>query len=143
MDESWLNQTRFVRRIWVPSDAAGTIRDKQVQPRISMIVGLDTEGTVYMSALQANSNSSIMEMFFVQLLEVLDRKNKNWRKNTIILMDSAPYHVSSAMKEFYKKNHMPIMLTGPHSYDASPIELFYAAFKSVDINPAKLATGRK
>ena len=107
-----------------------------------MIVGLDTEGTVYMSALQANSNSSIMEMFFVRLIEELDKRNKHWRNNTIILMEGAPYHVSNTMKQFYKKNLMPVMFTGPHSYDASPIELFFAAFKSKDINPGLLATGR-
>ena len=47
VDESWLNQTRFIRRIWVPSDAAGTIRDKQVQPRISLIAALDTDGRIW------------------------------------------------------------------------------------------------
>ena len=30
VDESWLNQTRFIRRLWVPSDAAATFTDKQV-----------------------------------------------------------------------------------------------------------------
>ena len=30
IDESWLNQTRFIRRLWVPSDAAATFTDKQV-----------------------------------------------------------------------------------------------------------------
>ena len=28
VDESWLNQTRFVRRLWVPTDAAATYTDK-------------------------------------------------------------------------------------------------------------------
>ena len=28
VDESWLNQTRFIRRLWVPSDAAATFTDK-------------------------------------------------------------------------------------------------------------------
>ena len=37
---------------------------------------------------------------------------------------------------------MPIMFTGPHSYDASPIELFFAALKSKDINPLNLPTGK-
>ena len=78
-----------------------------------MIVGLDTEGSVYMPALQLNTNSSIMQMFIESLLEQLDRKNKNWRSSTIILMDGAPYHVSNTMLEFYKKNHVPVMLKKP------------------------------
>ena len=28
IDESWLNQTRFHRKLWVPSDAAATLSDK-------------------------------------------------------------------------------------------------------------------
>ena len=28
VDESWLNGTRFLRRIWAPTDAAATITDK-------------------------------------------------------------------------------------------------------------------
>ena len=58
-------------------------------------------------------------------------------------MDGAPYHQSVAMLEFYEEHQVPIMFTGPHSYDASPIELFFAAFKSRDINPEQLATGKK
>ena len=84
-----------------------------------------------------------MEMFFVGLLEQLDSENKNWRNSTIILMDGAPYHTSKAMMEFYKEYLVPVMFTGPHSYDASPIELFFAAFKSKDINPQRLKTGKR
>ena len=47
LDESWLNQTRFIRRIWVPADAAGTFTDKQVSPRISLIAALDTDGKIW------------------------------------------------------------------------------------------------
>ena len=46
VDESWLNQTRFLRRIWAPTDAAGTFTDKQVAPRLSLIAALDTEGKI-------------------------------------------------------------------------------------------------
>ena len=28
VDESWLNQTRFVRKLWVPTDSAATYTDK-------------------------------------------------------------------------------------------------------------------
>ena len=47
------------------------------------------------------------------------------------------------MMEFYQKHCIPVMFTGPHSYDASPIELFFAAFKSKDINPSKLPMGKQ
>ena len=46
------------------------------------------------------------------------------------------------MLAFLKKNLVPVMFTGPHSYDASPIELFFAAFKNKDINPDRIKTGK-
>ena len=44
VDESWLNQTKFIRRMWVPTDADGTYTDKQVAPRILLLAALDTDG---------------------------------------------------------------------------------------------------
>jgi hypothetical protein len=38
---------------------------------------------------------------------------------------------------------VPIMISGPHSYDAAPCELWFALFKSVNINPRRLKTGKK
>ena len=39
-----------------------------MMPRISMIVAMDTNGNVYQSLTQSNSNSKIMELFFRQLV---------------------------------------------------------------------------
>ena len=46
------------------------------------------------------------------------------------------------MMKFFRKNRVPILFTGPHSYAALPIELFFAAFKKDDVNPSKLPTGK-
>ena len=51
--------------------------------------------------------------------------------------------MSATMMAFYERNKVPVIFTGPHSYDASPIELFFAAFKSKDINPDKIKTGKR
>jgi hypothetical protein len=37
---------------------------------------------------------------------------------------------------------IPTCFSGPHSYDVCPIELLFAAFKSVDVNPRLVATGK-
>jgi len=47
------------------------------------------------------------------------------------------------MMEFYAEQALPIMFTGPHSYAAAPVEMFFAAFKRDDINPRKLPTGKQ
>ena len=142
IDETWLGMTDFRRKKWTFTDRPDSVRKKQVQPRVSMITGLDTNGELYISLVQANSNGSVMQMFFINLLHRLDAANKDWRKHTVILLDGAKYHTSEVMMEFYKEYQVPVMFTGPHSYDASPIELFFAAFKSKDVNPQRLPTGK-
>ena len=36
-----------------------------------------------------------------------------------------------------------MLFTGPHSYDAAPIELLFASFKSDDVNPNHLPQGKR
>ena len=83
-----------------------------------------------------------MEIFFQDLARKLDEERPYWRKNTIILLDNAPYHHGAGMSKVFEKLQMPICYTGPHSYDASPVELVFAAFKSKDINPRHVKTGK-
>ena len=107
-----------------------------------MIVGLDTNGKVYLSLVQANSNSSMMELFFTRLVMLLDERDLRWRQKMVLMLDNAPYHTSNEMMQFYERNRLPILFTGPHSYAASPVETFFAHFKRTDINPSQLPTGK-
>ncbi len=77
------------------------------------------------------------------MVQKLDRTRPGWKKNTVIVMDNAKYHTSKTFINILKSLNIPIMFTGPHSYSASPIELFFAAFKRADINPRKIQTGKR
>jgi len=44
-----------------------------------MVVCLDTDGDVMAALLQANSNSSVMELFFSHYIKLMDKKNPGWR----------------------------------------------------------------
>ncbi len=57
-------------------------------------------------------------------------------------MDNAPYHKSGNSLKLFEELKLPVIFTGPHGYAGSPIELFFAAFKSNDINPRHLATSK-
>ena len=83
-----------------------------------------------------------MEIFFRQLVLKLDAERKNWRKDTVILLDNAPYHSCGPTMKLFEGMDIPILFTGPHSYDAAPCELLFASFKSRDINPNRLPTGK-
>ena len=108
-----------------------------------MFLALDTAGEVYLSLLQSNSNNRVMEIYLRQLVLKLDREDVNWRANTVILLDNAPYHTSESTLDLMEGLRLPILFTGPHSYDAAPIELLFAAFKSKDINPRHVPQGKR
>ena len=76
-----------------------------------------------------------MELFFRDLARKLDGERKDWRSDTLIVLDNAPYHTSQVTIDLFKNLRLPICFTGPHSYDASPCELMFAHFKAADINP--------
>jgi len=81
-----------------------------------MVAGVDTHGSMYLSLIQANSNSKMMELFFTGFIRLLDGKDRFWRNHTVLLLDNAPYHTSKEIMAFYKMHQLPIIFTGPHSY---------------------------
>ena len=83
-----------------------------------------------------------MEIFFQSLVTQLDKEHGDWRTTHIILLDNAPYHVGASTIKMLKRLKIPICFTGPHSYDTAPIELWFGAFKSKDINPQRMPTGK-
>ena len=49
VDESWINETNFTRKMWSPSKSTSTLTSKIVQPRLALIAALDMDGYVYFS----------------------------------------------------------------------------------------------
>ena len=86
-----------------------------------MIVALDSRGKVLVTLVQANSNSEIMAIYFNQLIQTLDADRPGWRQDHVWCLDNAPYHKSAATLKLLKEKQVPVIFTGPHSYDASPV----------------------
>ena len=47
IDESWISGMKYVYRKWKAHGSTNSIAEKQVQPRVSLILAMDTEGDVY------------------------------------------------------------------------------------------------
>ena len=107
-----------------------------------MNVGLDSLGNVYLSLLQSNNNAKTMEIFFQALVTQLDKEYEDWRSTHIILLDNAAYYSSETTMKMLDRLKIPVCFTGPYSYDAAPIELWFASFKSKDINPDRIPCGK-
>ena len=44
IDETWLNETSFIRRVWAKKGGHGNLQLNTVSPRLSLIAALDTDG---------------------------------------------------------------------------------------------------
>ena len=137
-DQTWLSMSDFRRMKWRPYGTTNSIPKVSIQPRISMFIAIDTNGKTYLTLLQSNTNNRIMDIYLRQLVLKLDQEDKDWRNNTVILLDGAPYHCSEMTLELMEGLKIPTLFTGPHSYDAVPAELYFAAFKADDVNPSKI-----
>ena len=108
-----------------------------------MIVALDTEGNVYASLTQVNTNSEVMISFLSRLAVILSTEDKYWRKNTVWQLDGARYHTSAETRKIMKQIGVNFVISAPYSYDAAVVELFLAYYKKVQTNPDNERTGKK
>jgi len=132
VDESWVNQTHYNRRIWAPTNSPATATTRMITPRLSFIAALDTDGRVYYSLLHANTDSDIMIMFLSHLFAALDTETPGWRSNSIVLLDGAKYHTSEQCASYLRVSQAPVIFSGPYSYGKSTsfctVELLFLTF---------------
>ena len=58
-------------------------------------------------------------------------------------MDNAPYNKSEETMAHIKALNMPMVFTGPYSFDASPVELFFAYLKKGLIQEEDVPIGKR
>ena len=143
VDETWLGMSDFRRMKWQVPGTTNSVAKLEIAPRVTMILALDTKGSIYVALAQANSNSSMMELFFRSLVSRLEAERPNWRRDSVIFVDGAKYHQSVDFLRVAAELRLPYMVLGPHSYDAAPCELVFAHFKRADVNPRKVPTGKR
>ena len=83
-----------------------------------------------------------MALYLKRLAEKLDQDRVKWRRDTVVLLDGAQYHLSPQIQTVIRKLGITVLFTGPRSYDACPAELIFAYFKNKDVNPMKVKTGK-
>ena len=132
----------YNRKMWAPKDESQGSVIKHLSPRCSMIMALDNHGIVYACLTQENTNSTVMKLYIKELVKQLDSERKDWRKSTIILHDGAKYGQSKSTIEVLKELRLPYMISSPHSYNISPIEMLFAGIKTGNLNEKDLPTGK-
>ena len=143
LDETWINDTNYTRMMWCPPQTPATMATRPISYRISMIAALDTEGCIYYSLTQANTDSDVMMIFLQHLVEQLDLERPSWRDDTVLLLDGAKYHTGSQVREYMRKLDLQIIWSGPYSYSTAPIETVFATLKLGELNLDRKPSGKK
>ena len=112
IDETWLPETDFRSRQWKKRGELNTLADKPIGSRTNLIVALSTEGEVYASPIQANTDTEVYMMFLSRLALVLSTEGAGWRDNTVFVMDGAPYHKSS--RAIFRQLGIKVAISAPY-----------------------------
>ena len=135
VDETWVNRGDMRHMKWRKRGQTNSISDKEIRPRLSVIAAIDTEGETYMSLSIANTDEDTFRLFIQKLSIKLTLERPNWKEDTVIMMDNASYHGSQKTRDYFAHNGIRTSYTAPYSYGGSPIELWFAALKSTNLNP--------
>ena len=89
--------------MWCPANSSPSVPIAPVIHRLSLIAALDTEGRIYYSLTQVNTDQNVVLIFLIHLIEQLDLDHPSWRDDTVILMDGARYHTGGEVREYMRK----------------------------------------
>ena len=120
-----------------------SIPTKEVSPRITIFAAIDTQGRSFMALTTAKTTSEVVCLFLKGLATKLGRQDAQFKEKTVFQFDSASYHHSLITRNYLANLGIKTVICGPYGYDMAPVELFFAALKSTDINPDHVKTGKK
>ena len=85
-------------------------------PRISLQLAICTEGKLYCSLAQTNTDSKSFCLFISKLSAKLSQEDPNWRSNTRLLIDGARYQTSTESIGHMKALGFQVIISAPYSY---------------------------
>ena len=91
LDQTWINTLNFTRQKWRMRGQTGSMPTNSIAPRISLQLAICTQGKLYCSLLQANTDAKTFCLFISKLCAKLTHEDANWRDNTVLLIDGAKY----------------------------------------------------
>ena len=104
---------------------------------INMIGAISSRGEFFYTVNQGKTNSYTFLLFMIKLVEHLNQIDKNWKQNSLIVLDNAQYHRGSVTIEYFENKDIPVLYLGPYHFKMAPIEMFFSYLKSYNLNPLR------
>ena len=80
--------------------------------RANLIAAVSTDGKVYASIIQCNTDTDVYMMFLSRLATVLTQESPGWREKVVFTMDGASYHKAS--RDIFKHLGMKVAISAPY-----------------------------
>ena len=117
IDESWLSVSDFRHHTWQFGKDKVAMNDKTLKIKINMIAAVSNRGQCWLGLTYVNTTEEVFQLFISHLADVLTRSgNVNWRDNTVLLLDGAPYHRSKSTRKYLLDQRITTVLSAPYSY---------------------------
>ena len=84
VDESWISDSEFSRKMWCAKRANTTVTQKAVAPRLALLASIYTDGRIYFALSHANTDGDTMSLFIVHLVRQLDADIPGWRTDSVV-----------------------------------------------------------
>ena len=91
-----------------------------------VIAAAFSSGPLVLSVHQGKNNSLTFWFFLVQLLNQLQDSHPDWRDHYVIYIDNATFHRSTYVTSKLEEYQVPVLYSGPYSYDGAPVERVFA-----------------
>lgn len=66
-DETWLNESSFVRKTWSSKQSSASCNLRAITPRLSVLGAIDTDGNCWFALSHATTDSNTIMLFFRSL----------------------------------------------------------------------------
>lgn len=135
IDESWVPVSDFRSHCWNQSNENNSLPEQGLGHKVNMISAVSSEGSVWLSLTQCNTDENVMMMFLSKLASAFTEKyGRGWRERIVLLLDGASYHRSNETRKCIEFLGMRVVLSAPYSYQTAPAELWFAHFKRGNFN---------
>jgi transposase len=81
---------------------------------LNIIAAITSDGRVFFTVNRGRTRFTTFCLFLAKLAAHLNEESPNWRGNSIVMIDNAPYHRSKETREFIARAHVPLMFLGPY-----------------------------
>lgn len=92
VDESVISLSELSRSSWQIKGVKNKITSGKRPNRVNVIAGISNYGEVFYTINHGPTNANTFLLFIIKLCEYLYTVDRQWRSNTIIMIDNASYH---------------------------------------------------